>query len=73
MTELLAKKSVSDTAYERAVTRFGEHGVVDMLGVVGYYAMNAMIMNVARTAVPDGKPLALSPMPQQICPDKENN
>jgi hypothetical protein len=39
-----------------------------MLGVVGYYTMNAMIMNVARTAVPDGKPLALAPMPQQIRP-----
>ena len=52
--ELFRTQGVSDTTYTRAVTKFGEQGVIDMLGVAGYYSMLAMIMNVARTPLPDG-------------------
>ncbi len=48
---------------QRAVAQFGEEGVIDILGIAGYYAMLAMIMNVARTALPDGAPYPLKPMP----------
>ena len=68
VTELYANKGVSDTTYARALQQFGEAGIVDILGVVGYYATNAMIMNVARTAVPGGNPLPLIPLPQQLAP-----
>ncbi len=68
VSELLANKSVSDTTYARALGVFGEAGIVDMLGVVGYYATNAMIMNVARTAVPAANPMPLIPLPQQLKP-----
>lgn len=51
-TELLRRQSVSDTAYAKAVERFGEHGVIDMIGVAGYYSFLSMMMNTARTAVP---------------------
>jgi 4-carboxymuconolactone decarboxylase len=68
VTELYANKSVSDPTYASAIAKFGERGVIDLLGVVGYYATNAMIMNVARTPVPDGKPYTLAPMPQQLHP-----
>jgi len=51
-TELLRLQSVSDTAYAKAVERFGEHGVIDMIGVAGYYSFLSMMMNTARTAVP---------------------
>jgi 4-carboxymuconolactone decarboxylase len=68
MIELFTNKSVSDPTYDKAVARFGEKNVMDMLGVAGYYGMLAMIMNVARTPVPDGKPFELAPMPQQIRP-----
>ena len=61
-TELHANKSISDATWARAVTRFGEQGVVDMLGINGYYTFLAMIMNGARTAVPDGKPAPLKPL-----------
>ena len=30
--------------------------------------MNAMVMNVSRTPVPDGKPLSLPPLPYQLRP-----
>ena len=68
MSELLNHKSVSDPTYERAVAKFGETGVIDLLGVAGYYSMQAMIMNVVRTPIPAGKPLPLPPMPQSLHP-----
>ena len=66
ISELLANKSVSDPTYARAAAKFGEKGIIDLIGIVGYYSLLAMIMNVARTAIPDGKPLPLAPMPDQI-------
>jgi len=66
VAEVLVNKGVSDPTYARAVALFGEQGVIDLLAVVGYYGMNAMIMNVARTPVPKGKPLVLAPLPQQM-------
>ena len=63
-TELHANKSVVDATYERAVKRFGEQGVIDMLGINGYYTFLAMIMNGTRTAVPDGKPAPLKAFPK---------
>jgi 4-carboxymuconolactone decarboxylase len=66
MTELLNNKGVSDPTYARALELFGEAGIVDLVGTVGYYVMIGMIMNVARTGIPDGKPLPLAPLPDQI-------
>jgi len=51
-TELLRLSNVSDTTYAKAVERFGENGVIDMIGVAGYYSFLSMMMNTARTAVP---------------------
>jgi len=65
-SELFANKSVSDATYGRAKTQFGEAGVIDLLGVVGYYTMLAMVMNVARTPAQHGAVLPLTPMPQQM-------
>ena len=62
-TELHINKGIADATYERALKRFGEHGVIDMLGINGYYTFLAMIMNSTRTAVPDGKPAPLKPFP----------
>jgi 4-carboxymuconolactone decarboxylase len=68
MTELLTNKSVSDPTYARASARFGEAGVVDLLGVAAYYTMQAMVMNVVRTPVPADEPLPLPPLPQGLRP-----
>ena len=62
--ELFLNQGVSDTTYAGAVTKFGEQGVIDMLGVAGYYSMLAMIMNVARTPLPDGASPPLRAFPQ---------
>jgi 4-carboxymuconolactone decarboxylase len=66
VAELLANKSVSDPTYANAVAQFGEQGVIDILGIVGYYTMLAMIMNVGRTSLLDGRRLPLAPTPLQL-------
>jgi 4-carboxymuconolactone decarboxylase len=53
-TEILRLKRVSDTTYKRAVAKFGEQGVIDLLGVVGYYNFLAIVMNATRTGMPEG-------------------
>jgi len=68
VNELLKNRSVSDTTYARAVNQFGEESVVDLVGVVGYYAMIAMLMNVARTAPPKDGILQLVALPQYAKP-----
>ena len=62
-TELRQNQSVSDATDARAVSKFGEQGVIDMTGLVGYYTTLAMIMNVARSPLADGKKAPLAPFP----------
>jgi 4-carboxymuconolactone decarboxylase len=50
--ELMRTQAVGDAAYARMVAAFGEPGVVDTVGIVGYYTMLAMILNTARTPAP---------------------
>jgi 4-carboxymuconolactone decarboxylase len=52
--EILRTKRVSDAAWNRAVAKFGEQGVIDLLGINGYYTFLAMTMNAARTGLPAG-------------------
>jgi 4-carboxymuconolactone decarboxylase len=66
ITELLNHHGLSDATYARALETFGEAGIVDLVGTSGYYIMIGMIMNVARTAIPDEKPLPLAPLPDQV-------
>ena len=55
LTEALNNKSVSDATYGRAVKQFGEQNLVDVMAIAGYYALLGMLMNVARTPLPEGK------------------
>ena len=55
-TELHRDKRVSDATYANALALFGEKGVVDLMGINGYYTLLAMVMNAAQTAAP-GSPL----------------
>jgi 4-carboxymuconolactone decarboxylase len=64
LSELHTTKSVSDATYALAVSRFGEQGVIDMIGVTGYYTFLAMVMNTARTALPAGDKPALLAFPR---------
>jgi len=53
-TELLTTKQVSDPTFQSAVKSFGERGVVDLIGVTGYYQLVSMLLNVDRYPLPAG-------------------
>jgi len=59
--ELQQNKRVSDATYARAVKRFGENGVIDLVGLNGYYTMLAMTFNTARLGPADGTRLPRFP------------
>jgi 4-carboxymuconolactone decarboxylase len=62
--ELLRTKGVSDVTYRAAVDQFGERGVIDMLGVIGYFTTVSMVLNVAHTPAQAGSDVApLRPLP----------
>jgi 4-carboxymuconolactone decarboxylase len=44
-TELYESKRVSEATYARAVERFGEVVVINLVGLLGYYALVAMTLN----------------------------
>ncbi len=57
MKEMLDTKQVSDATYKAALEKFGENGIMDLIGCAGYYTLVAMVVNVDRTPIPnDGKP-----------------
>jgi 4-carboxymuconolactone decarboxylase len=62
--ELLHNQSVSDPTYARALTKFGEPGVVELATLEGYYTYLSMVMNVARTPVQAGQKPQLAPFPK---------
>jgi 4-carboxymuconolactone decarboxylase len=62
--ELHRNQSVSDPTYAKAVASVGEQGVIDTLGIAGYYTLLAMVMNTARTPLPAGAKPALAPFPR---------
>ena len=61
--ELHRNRSVSDATYARTVAKFGEQGMMDIVGINGYYSAIGMALNVGRTPTPkDWKPM-LVPLP----------
>ncbi|HEV7394214.1 MAG: hypothetical protein JWN13_85 [Betaproteobacteria bacterium] len=63
LTEALQNKSVSDVTYERGIKQFGEQNLVDVLAIAGYYAMLALLLNVARTQLPEGREAGMPHFP----------
>lgn len=49
IVELTANHGVSDATYTDTVKRFGERGLMDLIGTVGYFTTLAMVLNAART------------------------
>jgi 4-carboxymuconolactone decarboxylase len=54
---------VSDATWAQALRLFGEQGVVDLIGINGYYAFLSMVMNAARTPAPPSAAAPLRPWP----------
>lgn len=59
--ELHRSHAVSDATYERARELLGEAGVVELCGICGYYALLAMVLNVARAPLPADAEAPFSP------------
>jgi len=62
--ELHRNQSVSDGTHARAIAAVGEQGLIDAIGIAGQYTMLAMVLNTARTPLPDGARPALAPFPR---------
>jgi 4-carboxymuconolactone decarboxylase len=61
-TELLNTKQVSDATFAAVKDKLGERGVVDLVGVVGYYQLVSMLLNVDRYPVAPGLTPELKPL-----------
>jgi 4-carboxymuconolactone decarboxylase len=55
--EIYATRRASDRAYKAAHAVVGDTGMVELVGLLGYYAMVAMTLNVFRMPVAEGTPL----------------
>jgi 4-carboxymuconolactone decarboxylase len=62
VTELLSTGQVSDRGYAAVKDRFGERGVMDLVGGVGYYSLVSMVLNVAQVPLPEGETPPLKPL-----------
>jgi 4-carboxymuconolactone decarboxylase len=61
-TELLTTKAVSDATFAAAKAAVGEKGVVDLIGVMGWYQTVSMLLNVDRYPLPEGQQPELKPI-----------
>ena len=60
--ELLNTKQVSDATFNAARDAVGERGVVDLIGVMGWYHTVSMLLNTDRYPLPEGTQPELKPL-----------
>ena len=53
--ELQADRRLSDASFARATEALGQRGLVDLVGICGYYCLVSMTLNVYEVARPDGE------------------
>ncbi len=63
LDELSRLRTVSDATYARTLTLFGERGIIDLIGIHGYYSLLAMVLNVSQAPLPEGATPGLQPLP----------
>ncbi len=54
-TALHAEHCVSQALHDAAVAAFGEKGVVELVGVLGYYSLVSMTLNAFEIGLPSGE------------------
>lgn len=62
--ELHHTRAISDATYARALKAFGEQGVMDTVGITGYYSLLGMVLNTARTPAGNSGSPILRPLPR---------
>jgi 4-carboxymuconolactone decarboxylase len=55
--ELYRTRRVADATYRRVHKLFGDAGMVELVGILGYYSLISMTLNVFRANIPDDQPL----------------
>ena len=55
-SELHTTHDVAEETYRRAVAELSQDGVIELVALVGYYALVAMTLNAFRVPLPDGAP-----------------
>lgn len=60
--ELRRDRDLSEATYAAVRDRFGQRGVVDLIGLMGYYDTVSMTLNVGQVSLPDGQPPPLKPL-----------
>jgi 4-carboxymuconolactone decarboxylase len=61
-TQLYRDKSVTDAAFKAAVGMFGERGIMDLIGIIGYYDLVSMALIVQQTTGTPGDEAPLLPL-----------
>ena len=54
-SELIETRRVGDATFAALVERFGEAGVVDLMGTMSYYTLVSMSLNVDQYPLPEGE------------------
>lgn len=62
--ELHRNRSVGDATYRRVQQKLGDRGVIDLVGLDGYYSTLAAILNVAQTPLPANAPQQIPTLPR---------
>ena len=52
---LLARHRVDDALYKTTIDQFGERGVSELIGIIGYYSLVSMTLNTFEFDVPEGQ------------------
>ncbi len=63
LDELTRIRTVSDPTWERAIKLPGERGVIDLIGIHGYYSLLAMVLNATHAPLPEGASPGLPSLP----------
>lgn len=59
LTTLHARRHIPDALYERATVVLGETGIIDLVGIAGYYSLVSMTLNVFDVMPPEGEPVEM--------------
>jgi 4-carboxymuconolactone decarboxylase len=61
VASLHASRAVDDATFATARETWGEHGVIELTALCGYYTLVALILNVAEMPVPEGSRVPFEP------------
>jgi 4-carboxymuconolactone decarboxylase len=61
-TELYRDKNVGDATFRTALDKFGERGIMDLIGIIGYYDIASMALIVQKATGKPGEEAPLLPL-----------